>query len=101
VRWQAWGGGVAQRLRLVGAIALSDVLLHRAGVSTNLLIMDEPTRSLSRAGIDDLVDLLSDLAKRSQKTILFVDHHAVPSTKFASVLTVIRDKSGSRISTPN
>jgi DNA repair exonuclease SbcCD ATPase subunit len=97
VRWAAWGGGVAQRLRLVGAIALSEVLLHRAGVSSNLLIMDEPTRSLSRAGIDDLVELLSDLAKRSRKTVLFVDHHAVPSSRFSTVLTVIRDNTGSRI----
>ncbi len=97
VRWEAWGGGVGQRLRIVGALALSDVLLTQAGVQTNLEILDEPSRGLSTEGVQDLCAFLADRAKQQNKNIVFVDHKAVESVHFANVLTVVKNKKGSYI----
>lgn len=97
VRWEVWGGGVSQRLRLVGALALSDVLLSHAGVTTNLEILDEPTRHLSKEGVVDLCEFLAMRAQARDKDIFYVDHMAVESAHFSDVLTVVKDKRGSRI----
>lgn len=97
VRWECWSGGEGQRLRLIGALALGEVLLNYVGVQTTLEILDEPTRSLSKRGVGDLVDFLADRAKRRKSQIFFIDHHVVESAAFATVTTVIRDKKGSRI----
>lgn len=96
VKWESWSGGEAQRLRLVGAVALSDVLLRRAGINIGFMVLDEPTRGLSAQGIDDTVDFLCDYAESRQ--IFYVDHHTVESNRFASILRVHRQKGGVRIS---
>jgi DNA repair exonuclease SbcCD ATPase subunit len=97
VRWESFSGGECQRLRLVGALALSEVLLARAGVAPTMEILDEPTHNLSDAGVADLVEFLADRAKQLKRQIWLTDHMAVESSRFASVLTVIKDKNGSRL----
>lgn len=96
-RWEAWSGGEGQRLRLVGALALSDVLLNYAGVQTDLEILDEPTRGLSPGGVRDLCEWLSARAKMLSRRTLLVDHHAVDAQYFESTFTVVKDEHGSRI----
>jgi DNA repair exonuclease SbcCD ATPase subunit len=96
VRWESWSGGAGQRLRLVGALALSDVLLNHVGVSLNIEIFDEPTRHMSDAGVENVIELLSARAKAG-RTVFFIDHKAVQSTHFASVVTIVRDEQGSYI----
>src|SRR4029077_19584673 len=63
VRWKCWSGGEGQRLRLVGALALSDVLLNHAGITTNLEVLDEPTSHLSQEGVRDLLPFLAERAR--------------------------------------
>jgi DNA repair exonuclease SbcCD ATPase subunit len=92
VRWECWSGGVKQRLRVVGALALSEVLLSRAGVTPDLEILDEPTRSLSSEGSQDLCQFLADRAQQLGRRIMYIDHLAIESDAFSSVLTVTRGK---------
>lgn len=98
VRWECWSGGEGQRIRLVGAMALSDVLLRHAGISTNLEIFDEPTTHLSPAGVDDLCSYLAERAKASTKTVWVIDHMAREGGHFAGTVTITKTKAGSIIS---
>jgi DNA repair exonuclease SbcCD ATPase subunit len=98
VRWEVWGGGVSQRLRIAGALSLSEVLLNRAGVTTDLEILDEPSKGLSAEGIEDLIEALADRAQQLDKVIFLVDHRLFESSRFSSVLTVAKTKHGSMIS---
>jgi DNA repair exonuclease SbcCD ATPase subunit len=101
VKWSAWSGGEGQRLRLVGALALSEVLLARAGVECNIEVLDEPTRHLSTEGALDLCEFLSDRAQRLGRTIWLVDHKAMESSYFDKVITVTKGKAGSSLSLRN
>jgi DNA repair exonuclease SbcCD ATPase subunit len=97
IRWESFSGGERQRLRLIGSRALAEVLLNNAGLQVNLEVFDEPTQALSPRGIEDLVEMLSEQARWSRKTIFCVDHHAIPSDRFTSVIRVVRTKDGSRV----
>jgi DNA repair exonuclease SbcCD ATPase subunit len=94
VRWESWSGGVKQRLRVVGALSLSEVLLARAGVDPDLEVLDEPTRSLSTEGSQNLSAFLADRARQLGRRIMYCDHLASEGSDFTSVLTVTRGKSG-------
>ena len=97
VRWEVWSGGEGQRLRLAGALALSEVLLAHAGVRFDLRVLDEPTRGLSPEGVRDLCELLTEYAAQADLAVWYIDHAAVDSAAAASTLMVIKDGSGSRI----
>lgn len=97
VKWESWSGGEAQRLRVVGALALSEVLLNHAGVTPSMEVLDEPTQHLSPEGVKDLCEYLSDRAHRLHRQIWYVDHQSVESTRFESVTTIRRDGGGSHI----
>lgn len=99
VKWECWSGGEGQRLRLVGALALSEVLLSRAGVETKLEILDEPTSHLSGEGIIDLCEFLADRAKQLDRMCFYIDHQSVESVRFTSVLTVVKTAKGSELVT--
>lgn len=92
VKWNAWSGGEGQRLRLVGALSLSEVLLNHADVSPGIEILDEPTRHLSGDGTRDLCEFLSARASTLKRQCWLVDHVAIPSSNFTSVVTVVKDK---------
>jgi DNA repair exonuclease SbcCD ATPase subunit len=94
VRWECWSGGEGQRLRLLGALALSQVLLNYAGLQTNLEVLDEPTQHLSAEGVRDLCDWLSMRARHVGKQTWYVDHQSVESARFASVTTVVKARRG-------
>lgn len=95
VRWQSWSGGEGQRLRLVGSLALAEVLLNHAGVECSFEALDEPTRHLSQEGIRDIHEFLADRARRLDKQVLYVDHAAISSRYFDSTITVVKDAKGS------
>lgn len=97
VRWETFSGGEGQRLRLGGAIALSIVLLRHIGASVNFLALDEPTQRLSGTGIEDLCMSLADYANESNTSIWFIDQHAIESSYFSRVLTVVMDRYGSHL----
>jgi DNA repair exonuclease SbcCD ATPase subunit len=95
IKWELFSGGEGQRLRLVGAFALADVLLRRAGVDCDFMVFDEPTRHLSPEGVRDTIELLVDEARRRQ--IFYVDHQAVENRRFAGRLVVTRGPEGPSI----
>lgn len=97
VKWESWSGGEAQRLRIVSALALKEVLLNRAGVEPKLEVIDEPTRGLSPEGVEDLLAYLQDRAIRLDLPVFLIDHAARESARFASTTTVLRDAGGSRL----
>jgi DNA repair exonuclease SbcCD ATPase subunit len=97
VRWEAWSGGEGQRLLIAGAMALSEVLLRHAGIECDLLVLDEPTRHMSKEGVADTVDYLVERGRDGQ--VFYVDHQVVESNRFASVITIEKDDDGSKITT--
>lgn len=97
VKWEVWGGGAGQRLRLAGALALSEVLLQRAGVELDFEILDEPTRHMSDEGVADLCEMLANRGEVLGRRILYVDHMAYESSAFASTITVTKTKEGSKL----
>lgn len=95
VRWESWSGGEGQRLRIVGAIALSEVLLRRAGIECDLLIFDEPTRHLSSEGVRETCEFLIDRGRDHQ--VFLVDHTAIENKGFAGSILISRSRKGARI----
>lgn len=99
VKWASWSGGEGQRLRLVGALALSEVLLNHAGIECNLEVLDEPTRGIGGDGVRDLCEWLAARADALGKQTWLVDHLAREGMAFKSVTTVVKDaEQGSYIS---
>lgn len=97
VRWESWSGGEQQRLRLIGALSLAQVLLSHAGVNPDIEILDEPTRGLSSKGVADLCDFLRERGRDIERQIWYTDHHSVESALFEAVVTVTHDAGGSKI----
>lgn len=97
VKWESWSGGEGQRLRLIGAVALSEVILRRAGVRCDMMVFDEPTKHLSPEGVTETIDFLIERGREQQ--IWYIDHTAVESTRFASVVSVIKDETGVHVET--
>jgi DNA repair exonuclease SbcCD ATPase subunit len=95
VRWEAWSGGEGQRLLIAGALALSEVLLRRAGIECDLLVLDEPTRHMSREGVMETVDHLIERGRNAQ--IFYCDHAAIENSRFASVITIEKDETGAHV----
>lgn len=92
INWDLFSGGEGQRLRLLGALALSQTLLSGAGIVTDFLVLDEPTRHLSPEGVLDTVDLLCDMGRDRQ--IFYIDHQAVQTNRFQGTVRVRRDRDG-------
>lgn len=97
VRWESYSGGERQRLRVVGAMALSDSLLEYAGISTNFQGLDEPTQHLSIEGVRDICAFLPAKALSAARSIFYVDHQAISSKAVAKTIMVVKDQYGSRI----
>ena len=97
VKWESFSGGEGQRLRIVGALALSEVLLRYAGVECNLEALDEPTRHLSAGGVAELCAFLADRAEALEKRIFLIDHIAREGSNFAETITVVKEKTGARL----
>jgi DNA repair exonuclease SbcCD ATPase subunit len=97
IRWESYSGGEEQRWRLAATFALSETLLARAGLATNLEILDEPTIHLSEGGISDLLDYLRDRALDLNRCIYLIDHHILDKGSFDSTICIERTERGSII----
>jgi DNA repair exonuclease SbcCD ATPase subunit len=97
VKWESWSGGEGQRLRMVGALALSEVLLDHVGIQPDFEVLDEPTQHLSAEGVRDLCDFLAVRAEQLERRTFYIDHMAVESAQFSSTTTIEKDADGSHI----
>ena len=97
------GDAKARALRLLERVGLSDRLSHRPGRlsggerqrvavvralmnAPRLLLADEPTGSLDRAGADELVQLLIELNHEENMTLVMVTHSMRLAEKMGRVL---------------
>jgi DNA repair exonuclease SbcCD ATPase subunit len=97
IMFEAYSGGESQRLQLAVTAALSEILLDRAGVTTNIEILDEPSRHLSQEGIADLLECLRERAIDLRRCIYFIDHNSLESAHFDRIITIEKRQSGSLI----
>jgi len=95
VKMESWSGGEGQRIRLIGAIALSEVLLRRAGVECDLMILDEVTKHMSPEGVNETIEYLNERGRDNQ--VFYIDHQAIESSRFSSVVHVVKSDQGARI----
>lgn len=99
------GDAKGRALRLLERVGLSDRLHHRPGQLSGgerqraavvralinqpqLLLADEPTGSLSRDGADNLVQLLLELNREENLTLIMVTHSMRLAEKMDRVLTL-------------
>jgi simple sugar transport system ATP-binding protein len=86
--------------RLLGTLSIADqqlIAICRALIgNTRLLIMDEPTSSLTKNEVDSLFTVVKKLQKRGITT-LFVSHKLAEIFEIAEQVTVLRD--GKKIGT--
>ena len=94
VRWESWSGGEGQRLKIIGAATLSDVLLSHVGAACNVECWDESSSFMSDGGVEDFVEFLANRAEDQQKVIFMVDHVARESARFASTITITKGTNG-------
>lgn len=99
IPWEALSGGELQRWRLAVSMALSEVLLSRAGLQPNLEILDEPTAWMSEKGIEDLVECLYHRSRQLNRAVVLVDHRSLDRGSFDQVLWITKDQTGSHIGT--
>ncbi len=97
VPWEAWSGGELQRLRLAGTLGFANLILNHKGIESNIQVFDEPSQFLSEKGIQDLVELLYNKARNTNKQIWLIDHRSIDFGGFASTTTIVKDDQGSRV----
>lgn len=94
VPWAAWSGGETQRLRLAGALGMTDLILSKSTCCPTLEVLDEPSQYMSNQGIVSLIQVLQDRARRLNKTIFLIDHRHLEATSFDGQYTVIKNSDG-------
>lgn len=92
VKWKNWSGGEAQRLRIIGSLALAQVLLNNAGITTDMEILDEPITFMGEEGVEDVCQMLHDRSRNLNRQIWYTDHHTVENSLFDCVVNVVKDK---------
>lgn len=97
VPWEAWSGGESQRLRLATRIGFGNLICSRVSVQPTVEFYDEPTQWLSSTGVESLLSILNERAKRYRKVILLADHRSFAFGEFAGTIEVTKDKNGSKI----
>lgn len=97
IRWETVSGGEGTRWQLAVTFALSEILLMRAGLTTNVELIDEPTRHLDQNGIDDLLEALRDRAHDLKRAIFFIDHRSLDRGNFDGIILIQKDETGSHI----
>jgi DNA repair exonuclease SbcCD ATPase subunit len=95
---ETWSGGERQRLILAGTLGLMDFVHNRRSTDWNIEWLDEPTQFLSEPGIESLMNIMRNRAKRLKKTIFFADHRNLDSEgKFSAIVNVVKNNSGTSI----
>lgn len=97
VSWESWSGGETQRLRLAGALGLSNLILSRSGIEPFVEVYDEPSQFLSESGIASMLEVLHNRAIEQGRQVWLIDHRNLDALQFDGVYTVVKTKEGSRI----
>ena len=50
-----------------------------------VMILDEPTIGLDPAGINEMLDLIADLARKDNRTVLISSHNCIKYKKYVIV----------------
>lgn len=90
VPWNSYSGGETQRLRLAGALGLSDLILACFGLTPGLEVWDEPSQFLTTQGVHDLVQALRERALSTSRQIFLIDHRNLDTGKFDGIYTVVK-----------
>jgi len=88
-------GGEQVRVAMAIRLAISQLLMHRAGSDIRFLLLDEVDQALDHQGIEALSDAIQALSKDFK--ILVVTHNESIKEKFNHVITVVKQPSGSII----
>jgi DNA repair exonuclease SbcCD ATPase subunit len=96
-RVQLWSGGEEQRVRLAVSLGMAQMLQRMAGQKISFLILDEPTQHLGNEGVEDLVQILRNLASATNTMIWLIDHRTLDRGDFKETWSVVKDTSGSRL----
>ena len=96
-KWEVFCGGEKQRLRLGIAMGLASLIQRASGCFWTLEVYDEPSRSLSPQGVEDLLESLRSRAETIKKQIWLTDHSTIQFSGFDAIWTAIKDENGSRI----
>jgi hypothetical protein len=97
VRWELWGGGAGQRIRVAVEMGLSNLILNGIGITSNIEVWDEPTNFLSEQGVDDLLSSLQSRATLLERQVWLIDHRSLEYGGFEKTITVVKDSQGSRL----
>lgn len=97
VRWEAFSGGATQRLRLAGNLGLANLIMERAGLNNTIEFYDEFSAHLSAAGVNDVLETLSERALSLGRRIFVIDHHSLDFGDFAGIIRVVKTEKGSEI----
>jgi DNA repair protein SbcC/Rad50 len=95
--WETFSGGEKQRLRLAITLGLASLIQRAAGVFYTFEVWDEPTRSLSGEGVEDLLESLRYRAESVKKQIWLVDHSTFTYGSFDEVWEVSKTGEGSKV----
>lgn len=94
LRFETYSGGEVQRLRLAADLGLASLIMERAGYTSKIEFIDEPTAHISDAGLPDLAETLHQRAINSKKKVWLIDHRIINFGDFADELLVVRDVAG-------
>jgi len=97
INWKIYSGGERQRWQLAVTFGLAEVLLARAGLESNVEVLDEPSQGTSAEGVSDLIEYLSERARQQHKAIFYVDHHVLDRGIFDHVWQVVRENGSGRL----
>jgi DNA repair exonuclease SbcCD ATPase subunit len=96
VKWEAFGGGATQRLRLAGDLGLANLIMERAGLRSTMEFFDEPSRHLSQEGMFDLAETLNQRALDQGKRSFLIEHNLLDYS-YRGTITIVKDATGSHI----
>lgn len=65
-------------------------ILKAVATEPSVLILDEPTSSLTKAEVDKLYNIVQEL-KREGRTVLFISHRMEEVFRFGDTMTVLKD----------
>jgi DNA repair protein SbcC/Rad50 len=95
--YEMFSGGEAYRIDLALRIAISRLLVRRAGAAMPILIIDEGFGTQDSAGIEKLVEAISSIQDDFEK-VFVITHLDELKDRFPSIISVVKTTDGSVIS---